>query len=270
MRIFDRKAFVVALVIFFLLGAGYATRQSFLTWFGKDEAHELGGKSIVPKPLGPPTAKNIFQVSAADLPDDIKAIPQPELKTDIIFPKRYSEVYNKDLAQKINATLAILGEYRYNFYSWNSLAIYYKTLDDFEGAREIWEYLLKVSPENPIFLANLGELYKSYIKDYPKAEGFFLAALKSDPTGINVYEHLRELYKFLYKTDTSAGIDILKAGIKANKGNVGLLVMLANDYKDKNDLKNARYYFSEAIKTLRKAGDIVRAQELEKELKSLR
>ncbi len=209
--------------------------------------------------------------SAAELSiDEIRKIPQPTLKKEIKIPLRYPEFYRESLQKKIQFSLALLKQYPYNTHEWNTLAIYWKAVDDFSGAAEIWEYLLKVSPNNSVYLGNLGELYQSFIKDYPKAERYYLEVMKSNPARVDMYRNLHDLYKYLYKTETNSAIEILKDGLAHNKNNLELLVLLANDYKERGFVKEAKVYYNEAIKAAEKAGRFDLAKSLEKDLSALK
>ena len=267
---FHRKTFFIALAVFFIILLAYSGRHKVSQWFVSSDKLSATSTSIVSEETNLiPTAANIFSVSAPQLASEVKAIPRPKVPAEFRIPSRYPDFYQKDLAAKIQTVVSILDEYPYNFHAWNSLAIYSKSIDDFQTARKIWEYLLAVSPGNPIFLANLGELYQTYVKDYEKSESYYLEALKSDPTKIEVYKNLHELYKFLYKKDTEAAFNILKTGIAANTESVDLLVMLANDYKDIRDFQNARAYFKKALAAAKGNNDLTRAKQIEIELRAL-
>jgi tetratricopeptide (TPR) repeat protein len=110
---------------------------------------------------------------------------------------------------------------------WLSLGLCYKTAGDYEGAAEVWQYVADAAPDGLRYIAlgNLGDLYANFIKDYPKAESYYLQALAVKPTEIGYYRNLYTLYRYLYKTDTSAAADILKEGLAKNPGNSELLAL---------------------------------------------
>jgi len=98
---------------------------------------------------------------------------------------------------------------------WMDLALYRRSIGDFVGAREAWEYAALLRPEDFIPPHNLGDLYTYDLVDYRKAEASYLASLKLDATAIIVYQKLYELYRFKMKDNAKAKA-ILEEGIKKN------------------------------------------------------
>ncbi len=119
-----------------------------------------------------------------------------------------------------------------DFDTWLELAIHYKIAGDYEGAADVWQYVVYAAPsvQRTVALSNLGDLYMNFIKDYPKAEGYYRQALAINPTVISYYRDLYTLYRYLYKIDTSAASDILTEGLAKNPGNADLLQIQA-DFK---------------------------------------
>jgi tetratricopeptide (TPR) repeat protein len=106
---------------------------------------------------------------------------------------------------------------------WLQLAVYYKAAGDYALAEQVWLYLTKAAPTNYIAFADLGDLYNNFIVNYPKAETNYLEAIKLKPDNINTYVSLYMMYKYQYKTNTTAAADILAQGLKANPNNPDLL-----------------------------------------------
>lgn len=115
-----------------------------------------------------------------------------------------------------------------NYDAWLDLATHYKIAGDFEGAEEVWNYLLVAGPSTMkyILLGNLGNLYLYFKKDYPKAEEYYLQALAIAPDEISFYADMYRMYAYAYKTDTTAARDILEKGIKINPENTDLKGLL--------------------------------------------
>jgi tetratricopeptide (TPR) repeat protein len=107
---------------------------------------------------------------------------------------------------------------------WLKLGLYRKMAGDYAGAAEAWNYVAN-SQSNISYVAygNLGNLYADFLKDYPKAEASYKAAIALKPTVIDYYRQLYYLYKGFYKINTSAAGDILRQGLKANPNNPDLL-----------------------------------------------
>ncbi len=114
---------------------------------------------------------------------------------------------------------------------WLKLGIDRKAAGDYEGAREAWDYVAVAGPASINFIAygNLGDLYKSYLKDFAKSEVQYKEAIKLKPDNINFYRGLFELYTtYGYKSGTSAAADLLKEGLKNNPNNPDLLKLQAD------------------------------------------
>ena len=106
---------------------------------------------------------------------------------------------------------------------WLSLALNYKIAGDYKAAEVVWLYMARVSPTNAVPYANLGDLYQNFLHNYPAAETNYLMAVGLRPDNIDMYRDLYTLYRYQYKTNTTAAADILIKGLAANPGNADLL-----------------------------------------------
>ena len=178
----------------------------------------------------------------------VDAASQPSLEKEVVIPEGFPGDAATIARNRIKELRAAIDGNSADYVSWMDLAILYKTISDYEGAREVWEYVKKAAPMDSVAFQNLGGLYDLYLKDYPKAEENYLRAVEISPNQAGVYLGLHELYRYSYKTDSSAAVDILKKGIKATGSpvNFDLRVMLAGYYKEKGDKKNAILYYTEA------------------------
>lgn len=102
------------------------------------------------------------------------------------------------------------------FNGWIQVGILKKTIGDFEGARDAWEYAGVIQPLNSTSFSNLGELFWKYLHDYPKAEKSFRTSLKNKPYDPFTYVSLAELYHYSYQEKSELADDVLLEGIKAN------------------------------------------------------
>ena len=153
----------------------------------------------------------------------------PSLDKPLIFPDGFTDDAKKVVTEKTRRLTADLKNNPDNFSAWLDLAIYRKMIHDYQGAKEIWEYLNKAYPTQSISFGNLGDLYHYFLKDFPKAEVNFKQAIANSPNRIDLYRGLFELYKYSYKQNTSAAEDILLSGLKANPDNPDLQNLLAQE-----------------------------------------
>ena len=134
------------------------------------------------------------------------------LNRPIVFPANFPQDIGKLMSDKINATAAELKKNPAQANEWLNLAIFRKQIDDFEGARQIWEFLAATNPKEPIPFANLANLYAFDLKDPAKAEDNFTKALEKGPKETIVYRQAYEFYRYVRKDDARAK-DILRKGI---------------------------------------------------------
>jgi tetratricopeptide (TPR) repeat protein len=130
---------------------------------------------------------------------------------------------------KINNYISALKDDPTLFNSWLILGIYRKQIGDYEGARQAWDYVGKISPGNSTSFNNLGNLYAYYIKDNQKAEENFLKAIKNGPDMVYIYRNLYEFYRYVMKDDIKAKA-ILAQGIAANPDTSQDLQYLLDNY----------------------------------------
>lgn len=139
----------------------------------------------------------------------------PNLDRPVIPPQDFPEEAKKIMEEKIKNLSEELKKSPEYFEGWLQMAIYRKTINDYEGAGEIWEYLTLINPKNITAFNNLGNLYGYYLKDYKKAEENFLQAIKNGPDQIYIYRNVYDFYREVIKDDVKARA-ILEQGIKAN------------------------------------------------------
>lgn len=110
---------------------------------------------------------------------------------------------------------------------WLQLGVHRKIAGDYAGAIEAWQYVATGAPSSISYIAhsNLGGLYMGELKDYPKAEVNYKAAIALSPKHVAAYLDLASLYRYLYKTNTSAAADIVAEGLANNPNNPDLLAL---------------------------------------------
>lgn len=144
--------------------------------------------------------------------------PVPDLNRPLNFPPSFSLEAQKIAREKIEKLISDLSHNPNSFENWLVLGVYRKMINDYEGAKEYWEYATAINPNSSTPFNNLGDLYAYYLKDYQKAESYFLKAIKIDPQRIYIYRSLYELYRYLLKDENKAK-QILQQGILANPTN---------------------------------------------------
>ncbi len=152
---------------------------------------------------------------------------------------------------------------------WFNLGILYHSANDFQGEKEVWEFLIKVAPTDSTSYENLGKLHHFSIPDFPKAELNFKKAITLNPESINSYLELFQLYKYSYKVETSASIDILKEAATKFPKNPDPYHLIGLEYRDRNDTANARVYLTKAIDIARAIGNLDLVQAIGDELAKL-
>ncbi|MAF59591.1 MAG: hypothetical protein QF858_01880 [Candidatus Pacebacteria bacterium] len=181
------------------------------------------------------------------------SVPHPDIEREAIYNSPFEEL-KVLMAPKFSETRESLRKEPYSIFDWLELAIHYKTIDDFDGAEEIWIYLTKASPNNSVAFNNLGDLYHYYRHDFPQAEEYMLKTLEraSDPS---YFVNLFTLYKISYKTETNLAEETLLNGLKKNKDDLNLLMELARYYEEKGENTKSLELYKEARPHAQLAGN---------------
>ncbi len=130
---------------------------------------------------------------------------------------------------------------------WIAVGITKKFFNDFEGARDAWEYAGVLYPANALSFANLGSLYAFYLNDPVKAESNFRKAIANDPYQPGYYLGLADFYKNVYVSKKSEAPKVLLEGMSLIR-DVNLVLALASYYRDVSDKTNALKYYQEVLK----------------------
>lgn len=204
--------------------------------------------------------------------ESIASSTAPSLVRKVSFSQDLPREARGILKDKIAKLQTSLSKNYDDFAGWMNLAIQYKTAGDYDGAREIWEYESYLHPNESISLHNLGDFYHRHLKDYARAENYYKRAIDADPTQAISYLALHELYRYSYKQNTSAAVDILKTAIARVKGNqiIDLYSALGSYYEDKKDYSNAIIYYTKARDAAQKAGNTALVVQLDAQLASLK
>ena len=189
--------------------------------------------------------------------DDIRS-QMPDLSRDIVFDNSIPTEVQMSLTEKARSLKAVLTDDPTRTDLWFNLAIVYHSANDYDGARAVWEFLIKVVPEDTTSYDNLGKLYHFSLHDYPKAESYFNQSLAVNPNLMTPYLELFELYRYSYKTDTTKAADIIHKAIAKFPGTLDFHVLLGDYYRDRGDVVKAKAEYLTAMDLARKAGDVSR------------
>ncbi|MBI4114443.1 MAG: hypothetical protein HY445_01220 [Candidatus Niyogibacteria bacterium] len=98
---------------------------------------------------------------------------------------------------------------------WLELGILQKQLEDYEGAREAWEYAAFIRPDDARAYNNLADLHAYYLHDNQKAEEYFLKTIEKSPASMQYYTSAFGFYINALKDKEKARLLLLR-GIKDN------------------------------------------------------
>ena len=207
------QKFIITIVVLLVLGAGA------YFWASRAQA-----PSTSPGQTATTTTDATSTQTGSSSPDLVLVTP------DYQKPIAFSASVSSDIRTQLNARLAQiqadLTQNPLDIKAWINLGAVHKMGGDFAAAEQYWQYVLTITP-NTTALYNLGDLYQNFLKDYTKAEAYFMKVIEQQPTNVNAYANLFTLYHYTLKDDTKAA-DILKEGLTANPGNNYLLGLQAD------------------------------------------
>ncbi len=193
----------------------------------------------------------------------------PNLSRTIAFNANVPAEARTIITNKAVALSAKLNSDPTQIANWLDLAVQYHQAGDYQGAREIWEFLVKVAPNELTPYDNLGRLYRLDLKNYPKAEEYFRKSI-AVKASVVAYMELYELYKYSYKTGTNTVIDLLKEASAKFPQNPDFSALLGLEYRDRGDKENARLWLQKGVDIARAIGQSAYAAQLEEEIIKLR
>ncbi|MEW6610097.1 MAG: tetratricopeptide repeat protein [Patescibacteria group bacterium] len=138
-----------------------------------------------------------------------------------------------------------------NFYAWLDLGLVHKNLNAFEKARDAWEHLGDIRPLNSISFSNLGDLYAWFLHEPEKGEAAYRQALRNEPTDINFYRNLAEIYDKLLPEKKSQIDSLLEEGIKEAKTKTEkaeLTALMASYERDRGEKEDALQHYRDVLK----------------------
>lgn len=146
------------------------------------------------------------------------------VRTDLPEVK-LAEYRERMVAAKVNRAMSEDG---FNFRSFMEAGSIKKGVGDWEGAREIWEYVNVKRPKNSVSFANLGDLYANFLKDPVKAEQNYLKAIENDPSDPGYVRNLLELYEYQMPNKLGFSEQIFTEAIEKNPDKADFWLLLAH------------------------------------------
>jgi tetratricopeptide (TPR) repeat protein len=235
------------LVVVFALSLGFRSQISEFLTFGPDipPAPEISAeipveveKSEALVTTSKPTKSAVSSYIGRD-PGEIRPVPE-EVKV-------FTEEQKKRIYETLQShALAVKGDPNY-FNGWIQIGLLKKTIGDFEGARDAWEYAGVIQPGNSLSFANLGELYWRYLHLYSKSEENLKISIKHKPDDTQTYVTLAELYHYSMKEKYDLADDVLLDGLKANPNNGTLMRRLAYLYEQRKEYTLALEWWEKVL-----------------------
>lgn len=154
-------------------------------------ATKPAGQKAEPKAKVEVSAPSFSAEYVDSQPQGPVGIPAPDLNR----PVPAGTVLSSSEKENLEKLVGKLKENPNSFWDWLSLGLLRKSIGDYEGAGEAWEYSRALAPSNPTVLGNLGNLYAYYLKDYKKAEKYYNDAIEADPAYIYSYREAFNFYR---------------------------------------------------------------------------
>lgn len=151
----------------------------------------------------------------------------PELDRALVFTESFPDDARAVIQNNVKTLASQLEIDHTSFQNWLDLAMQYKIAGDYEGARDILEFLSIVSPQNSVSFRNLGDLYGYYLTDKQKAEENLLKAIEISPSEIEYYIKTMEFYRDVMK-DNEKARQIIERGVNSNPASEELKSFLKN------------------------------------------
>ncbi|OGZ34120.1 MAG: hypothetical protein A2Y98_02185 [Candidatus Portnoybacteria bacterium RBG_19FT_COMBO_36_7] len=135
-----------------------------------------------------------------------------------------------------------------DFNSWVTLGILKKTVNDYEGARDVWIYAGQIRPKSSSPFANLGDLYANFLNEPAKAEENIKKAIENDPNDINFYFSLADIYRYKIPGKEALYEQTLLEALNKFIDDVNIISSLASYYRLTNQTEKAIQFYEKLVK----------------------
>ncbi len=200
------------------------------------------------------------------------AIDESDAIPDIERPVQFSPTVPPEIRvtieQRAEEARVILRADKTDAGAWLNLALWYHAANDYDGARAVWEFMTRVAPNDTTAFDNLGKLYHFALRDFSKAEQYFLESKKINPESTVPYVELFQLYTLSLKNEQKAFATMAEAEAHF-PGDAGFAFTLGAYFRDTNRPAGAREAFLRALDTARAAGNIELVSQINVELAKL-
>lgn len=161
------------------------------------------------------------------------------------FIKRAETLMGKENTEEAEKLLIqVLSIDQENFVANSMLALLYLRLHADSKAEAIYRKLLENKPRDPALYTNLGLAFYNQAK-YEEALESYTFAVRLDPQKPGRHINLGQVYFVLKRFDDA--ITHFKEAIKFAARNVDYLFMLADTYREKGDLKEAKDTYNKIL-----------------------
>ncbi|MBU6142072.1 tetratricopeptide repeat protein [Patescibacteria group bacterium] len=135
----------------------------------------------------------------------------------------------------------------YNYANpWYDLSAYRRMIGDYNGAIDDLLFVTKIRPDDFVSLHDLGDIY-AFLKDYPKAESYYLASISKNPQNSDAYVALAAIYQYNDTANASQIVPLLQKGIAADPKDARLLITLGEYEKSIGNTAEAKTYLNKAL-----------------------
>ncbi len=130
--------------------------------------------------------------------------------------------------------------------AWIGIGLVKKFFNDYEGARDVWEYTAHKFPFYPITFSNLASLYGYYLGDKDRAIMNYEYAVNISPWEPGYYLALAQFYGDVEQNSDKV-VEVIKEGMENAPQDVNLPLFLASYYKSLGDNDNAIKYYEKVL-----------------------
>lgn len=134
-----------------------------------------------------------------------------------------------------------------DFAAWLNLGIVRKSIGDYEGAADVWEYAAKIRPQSSQPFSNLGDLYANFLNDVAKGEEYYKKALANDPKDVNIILGLADVYRYRLSGKEYLYEQTILEALKILPNDVNLIAPLALYYRQTNQVEKAIEYYEKLV-----------------------